>query len=98
MAGTNMLCLTDEDNGDAVFVGDVYTGLPEKAGRNSFRVPRNHVASGGCGSDCYPSPENSDLAQCRKQLPYFIRKTLPPGNELKLFFRHLPFADFALFP
>ncbi len=47
----NMLCLTDTDNGDAVFVDDIYTGLPEGIEENMSRLYQIREIRAGAGND-----------------------------------------------
>ena len=47
----NVLCLTDADNGDAIFVDDAYTGLPEEVEENTARLYRIQDIRAGAGDD-----------------------------------------------
>ena len=47
----NMLCLTDRENGDAIFVDDVYTGLPEGIEEHTARLYRIQEVRAGFGDD-----------------------------------------------
>ena len=46
-----MLCLTDADNGDAIFVDDAFTGLPEDVEENTARLYRIQEIRAGAGDD-----------------------------------------------
>ena len=46
-----MLCLTDGENGDAIFVDDVYTDLPEGVAENAARLYRIQEIRAGAGDD-----------------------------------------------
>ena len=48
---SNVLCLTDGENGDAIFVDDVYTELPEEIGKNTARLYRIQEIRAGAGDD-----------------------------------------------
>ena len=50
-ADPNVLCLTDWDNGDAIFVDDVYTGLPEDVKEDTARLYRIREVRAGAGDD-----------------------------------------------
>jgi len=50
-ADPNVLCLTDGDNGDALFVDDVYTDLPEGIEENIARLYRIQEIRAGAGDD-----------------------------------------------
>ena len=50
-ADPNELCLTDADNGDAIFVDDVYTGLPEGVEEQTARLYRIQEIRAGAGDD-----------------------------------------------
>lgn len=47
----NVLCLTDADNGDAVFVDDVYTDLPEEIAEHTSRLYKIREIRAGAGGD-----------------------------------------------
>ncbi|MBQ7731873.1 MAG: hypothetical protein IJT68_08565 [Lentisphaeria bacterium] len=47
----NILCLTDDENGDAIFVDDVYTELPEGVGENLSRLYKIREIRAGAGDD-----------------------------------------------
>ena len=47
----NVLCLTDADNGDAIFVDDAYTGLPEEVEANTARLYKIQEIRAGAGDD-----------------------------------------------
>ena len=47
----NVLCLTDAENGDAIFVDDVYTGLPEEIAEHTARLYRIQEIRAGAGDD-----------------------------------------------
>ena len=47
----NVLCLTDCDNGDAIFVDDCYTELPEEIESNTARLFEIHEVRAGAGDD-----------------------------------------------
>ena len=47
----NVLCLTDGENGDAIFVDDVYTELPEEIEANTARLLRIQEIRAGAGDD-----------------------------------------------
>jgi Ca2+-binding RTX toxin-like protein len=48
---SNVLCLTDGENGDAIFVDDAYTELPEEIERNTARLYRIQEIRAGAGDD-----------------------------------------------
>jgi len=50
-ADPNVLCLTDADNGDVLFIDDVYTELPEEAGENTSRLYKIKEIRAGAGND-----------------------------------------------
>ena len=50
-ADPNVLCLTDADNGDAIFVDDVYTELPEEIEKNTARLYKIQEVRAGAGDD-----------------------------------------------
>jgi len=50
-ADPNVLCLTDEENGDAIFVDDAFTGLPEEIEENTSRLYKIHEIRAGAGDD-----------------------------------------------
>jgi autotransporter passenger strand-loop-strand repeat protein len=50
-ADPSTLCLTDAENGDALFLDDVYTGLPEEIEENTGRLFRLQMISAGAGDD-----------------------------------------------
>ena len=50
-ADPNVLCLTDTDNGDALFIDDVYTELPEEAKENTARLYKIQEIRAGAGND-----------------------------------------------
>ena len=50
-ADPSMLCLTDSENGDALFLDDVYTGLPEDIEENTGRLFRLQEIMAGAGDD-----------------------------------------------
>ena len=50
-ADPNVLCLTDGENGDAIFVDDVYTDLPEGVAENTARLYRIQEIRAGAGDD-----------------------------------------------
>ena len=47
----NVLCLTDGENGDAIFVDDVYTDLPEDVEKNTARLYKIQEVRAGAGDD-----------------------------------------------
>ena len=47
----NILCLTDDENGDAIFVDDVYTELPEGIEEQVARLYRIQEIRAGAGND-----------------------------------------------
>ena len=47
----NVLCLTDGDNGDAIFVDDVYTDSPEDIAKNTARLYKIQEIRAGAGDD-----------------------------------------------
>jgi len=47
----NVLCLTDADNGDAIFVDDIYTELPEGIEEHMARLYRIQEIRAGAGDD-----------------------------------------------
>ena len=46
-----MLCLTDGEKGDAIFVDDVYTDLPEDVEKNTARLYKIQEVRAGAGDD-----------------------------------------------
>jgi len=50
-ADPNVLCLTDSENGDAIFVDDAYTGLPEDVEANTARLYKIQEIRAGAGDD-----------------------------------------------
>jgi len=50
-ADPSTLCLTDSENGDALFLDDAYTGLPEEIEENTARLLRVQMISAGAGDD-----------------------------------------------
>ncbi len=50
-ADPNVLCLSDDANGDAIFVDDVFTDLPEEIAENTARLFRIQEIRAGAGSD-----------------------------------------------
>ena len=50
-ADPNVLCLTDGENGDAIFLDDVYTELPETVEANTARLLQIHEIRAGAGDD-----------------------------------------------
>ena len=50
-ADPNVLCLTDSENGDALFVDDIYTELPEGIEKNLSRLCRIREVRAGAGDD-----------------------------------------------
>jgi hypothetical protein len=50
-ADPNVLCLTDGENGDAIFVDDVYTSLPEGMEDQTSRLYRIKEIRAGAGDD-----------------------------------------------
>ena len=50
-ADPNTLNLTDSENGDALFLDDIYTGLPEEIEENTARLFRIHEIVAGAGDD-----------------------------------------------
>ena len=50
-ADPNVLCLTDAENGDAIFVDDVYTDLPEEVEKNTARLYKIREIRAGAGDD-----------------------------------------------
>ena len=50
-ADPGTLCLTDSENGDALFLDDVYTGLPEEIEENTARLFRLRKIIAGAGDD-----------------------------------------------
>jgi len=50
-ADPGSLFLTDSENGDALFLDDIYTGLPEEIEENTARLFRLHEIWGGAGDD-----------------------------------------------
>jgi len=50
-ADPGTLCLTDSDNGDALFLDDVYTGLPDEIKANTARLFRLRYINAGAGDD-----------------------------------------------
>ena len=50
-ADPGSLYLTDSDNGDALFLDDVYTGLPEEIEENTARLFRLREILAGAGDD-----------------------------------------------
>ena len=47
----NVLCLTDGENGDAIFVDDVYTELPESVAEHTARLYKIQEIRAGAGDD-----------------------------------------------
>ncbi len=47
----NVLCLTDSENGDAIFVDDVFTELPESIAEHTARLFKIQEIRAGAGSD-----------------------------------------------
>ena len=47
----NVLCLTDGENGDALFVDDVYTELPEEVAEHTARLYKIQEIRAGAGDD-----------------------------------------------
>ena len=47
----NVLCLTDGDNGDALFVDDIYTDLPESVAKHTARLYQIQEIRAGAGDD-----------------------------------------------
>ena len=50
-ADPNVLCLTDAENGDGIFVDDVYTDLPEEVAEHTARLYRIQEIRAGAGDD-----------------------------------------------
>ena len=50
-ADPGTLFLTDSDNGDALFLDDIYTGLPDEVAENTARLFRLHEIAAGAGDD-----------------------------------------------
>ena len=50
-ADPNILCLTAGDNGDALFLDDVYTVLPEDVAEHQARIANIHEIRAGAGDD-----------------------------------------------
>ena len=50
-ADPNVLCLTDGENGDAIFVDDVYTELPKEIEEQTARLYRIQEIRAGAGDD-----------------------------------------------
>ena len=50
-ADPNVLCLSDGANGDAIFVDDIYTDLPESIAEQTARLFKIHEIRAGAGSD-----------------------------------------------
>jgi autotransporter passenger strand-loop-strand repeat protein len=50
-ADPSMLCLTDSENGDALFLDDAFTGLPEEIEENTGRLFRLQAIVAGAGDD-----------------------------------------------
>ena len=50
-ADPNVLCLTDADNGDGIFVDDVYTDLPEEVEEHMARLYMIQEIRAGAGDD-----------------------------------------------
>ena len=50
-ADPNVLCLTDADNGDALFVDDVYTDLPDGIEEQTARLYKIREIRAGAGND-----------------------------------------------
>jgi len=50
-ADPNVLCLTDAENGDAIFVDDVYTDLPESMTEHTSRLYKIQEVRAGAGDD-----------------------------------------------
>jgi autotransporter passenger strand-loop-strand repeat protein len=47
----NVLCLSDGENGDAIFVDDVYTDSPEDMAKETARLYKIHEIRAGAGDD-----------------------------------------------
>ena len=47
----NVLCLTDGENGDAIFVDDVYTDLPDEVSEHTARLYKIQEVRAGTGAD-----------------------------------------------
>jgi len=47
----NVLCLTDSENGDAIFVDDVYTDLPDEIAEHTARLYKIQEVRAGFGDD-----------------------------------------------
>ena len=50
-ADPNVLCLSDGENGDAIFVDDVYTDLPDSVAEHTARLYRIQEIRAGAGDD-----------------------------------------------
>ena len=50
-ADPNVLCLSDGDNGDAIFMDDVFTELPESIAEQTARLFKIHEIRAGAGDD-----------------------------------------------
>ena len=50
-ADPNGLCLTDGENGDAIFLDDMYTELPDEIDENTARLLQIHEIRAGAGDD-----------------------------------------------
>lgn len=50
-ADPNVLCLTDNENGDAIFLDDVYTERPEEIEEDMARLSRIETILAGAGDD-----------------------------------------------
>jgi autotransporter passenger strand-loop-strand repeat protein len=50
-ADPNVLCLTDADNGDAIFVDDIYTDSPEDMAKETSRLYKIQEIRAGAGDD-----------------------------------------------
>ena len=50
-ADPNLLCLTDSENGDAIFVDDIFTDLPENVAEHTARLYKIQEIRAGAGDD-----------------------------------------------
>ena len=50
-ADPNVMCLTDRENGDAIFLDEVYTGRPEEIEENMARLSKIETILAGAGDD-----------------------------------------------
>ena len=50
-ADPNVLCLTDAENGDGIFVDDIYTDLPDEVAEHTARLYRIREIRAGAGDD-----------------------------------------------